>query len=194
MPLRAIDFHVHLPTPDWLAGRMAGYVEAAEAYFRSSAQRASLDELAALYRRLEVRAVLLAWDAETATGRPRGPNETGAAARRVPRAGGAGGAAGRGRGDGEGAAGGAERDGRRRLPRLPRRVHRPGLGRPAQGRGGRGRGGEHRRARAPRGQVPSVAAGVRPGRPAVLADLRGLRTARAAGPVPHRDQRYRRPS
>jgi predicted TIM-barrel fold metal-dependent hydrolase len=57
---RAIDFHVHLPTPDWLDGSMAGYVEAAEAYFRC----------------LEVKAVLLAWDAETATGRPRVPNET----------------------------------------------------------------------------------------------------------------------
>ena len=80
VPLRAIDFHVHLPTPDWLDGSMAGYVEAAEAYFRSPAQRQSLDELAALYRRLEVKAVLLAWDAETATGRPRVPNETVAAA------------------------------------------------------------------------------------------------------------------
>ena len=29
--MRAIDFHVHLPTPDWLDGSMAGYVEAAEA-------------------------------------------------------------------------------------------------------------------------------------------------------------------
>ncbi len=76
MPLRAIDFHVHLPTPDWLDGSMAGYVEAAEAYFRSPAQRESLAELAARYRQLEVRAVLLAWDAETATGRPRVPNET----------------------------------------------------------------------------------------------------------------------
>ena len=28
MPLRAIDFHVHLPTPDWLDGSLAGYVEA----------------------------------------------------------------------------------------------------------------------------------------------------------------------
>ena len=56
--LRAIDFHVHLPTPDWLDGSMAGYVEAAEAYFRSPAQRQSLDQLAALYRKLEVRAVL----------------------------------------------------------------------------------------------------------------------------------------
>ncbi len=78
--LRAIDFHVHLPTPDWLDGSMAGYVEAAEAYFRSPARRGTLDELAALYRGLQVQAVLLAWDAETATGRPRVPNETVASA------------------------------------------------------------------------------------------------------------------
>ena len=45
--MRAIDFHVHLPTPDWLDGSMAGYVEAAEAYFRSRVERQSLDELAA---------------------------------------------------------------------------------------------------------------------------------------------------
>src|SRR6266581_9371377 len=80
MPLRAIDFHVHLPTPDWLDGSMAGYVEAAEAYFRSSVSRQSLGELAEQYRGLGVKAVLLAWDAETATGRPRVPNETVAAA------------------------------------------------------------------------------------------------------------------
>ena len=49
MALRAIDFHVHLPTPDWLDGSMAGYVEAAEAYFRSSVTRQSLEELAAFY-------------------------------------------------------------------------------------------------------------------------------------------------
>jgi len=78
--MRAIDFHVHLPTPDWLDGSMAGYVEAAEAYFRSPVQRQSLPELAETYRQLETMAVLLAWDAETATGRPRVPNETVAAA------------------------------------------------------------------------------------------------------------------
>jgi predicted TIM-barrel fold metal-dependent hydrolase len=80
VPLRAIDFHVHLPTPDWLDGSMDGYLAAAEAYFRSPVQRQSLDELAARYRELGVKAVLLAWDAETATGRPRVPNETVAAA------------------------------------------------------------------------------------------------------------------
>jgi predicted TIM-barrel fold metal-dependent hydrolase len=78
--LRAIDFHVHLPTPDWLDGSMAGYVEAAEAYFRSTVERQPLDRLAASYRGLGLKAVLLAWDAETATGRPRVPNETVAAA------------------------------------------------------------------------------------------------------------------
>jgi uncharacterized protein len=78
--MRAIDFHVHLPTPDWLDGSMAGYVEAAEAYFRSTVQRQSLGELADRYRALDTMAVLLAWDAETATGRPRVPNETVAAA------------------------------------------------------------------------------------------------------------------
>jgi len=80
MPLRAIDFHVHLPTPDWLDGSMAGYVEAAAAYFRSTVERQSLEQLAARYRELGLKAVLLAWDAETETGRPRVPNETVAAA------------------------------------------------------------------------------------------------------------------
>ena len=59
---------------------MAGYVEAAEAYFRSPVERSSLAELADRYRGLNAMAVLLAWDAETATGRPRVPNETVAAA------------------------------------------------------------------------------------------------------------------
>jgi predicted TIM-barrel fold metal-dependent hydrolase len=78
--VRAIDFHVHLPTPDWLDGSMGGYLEAAEAYFRSRVERQSLDELAGKYRALDAMAVLLAWDAETATGRPRVPNLTVAAA------------------------------------------------------------------------------------------------------------------
>ncbi len=74
--MRAIDFHVHLPTPDWLDGSMGGYIEAAEAYFRCTVERQSLGELADKYRALDTMAVLLAWDAETATGRPRVPNET----------------------------------------------------------------------------------------------------------------------
>jgi predicted TIM-barrel fold metal-dependent hydrolase len=78
--LRGYDFHVHLPTPDWLDGSMAGYVEAAEAYFRGKVERQSLAQLAQRYEGLGLKAVLLAWDAETATGRPRVPNETVASA------------------------------------------------------------------------------------------------------------------
>src|SRR6266851_5256958 len=73
--VRAIDFHVHLPTPEWLDVSMQGYVEAAESYFRSKVVRRSLEDLARDYMELDVLAVLLAWDAETATGRPRVPNE-----------------------------------------------------------------------------------------------------------------------
>jgi uncharacterized protein len=73
--VRAIDFHVHLPTPEWLDVSMRGYVEAAEAYFRSKVARRTLEELAHDYESLDVLAVLLAWDAETATSRPRVPNE-----------------------------------------------------------------------------------------------------------------------
>ena len=54
---------------------MQGYIEAAESYFRSKVVRRSLEDLARDYMELDVLAVLLAWDAETATGRPRVPNE-----------------------------------------------------------------------------------------------------------------------
>jgi predicted TIM-barrel fold metal-dependent hydrolase len=73
--MRAIDMHVHLPTPEWLDGSMQGYVEAAEAYFRSKVSRKSLEELAREYEAMDIMAVLLAWDAETVTGRPRVSNE-----------------------------------------------------------------------------------------------------------------------
>jgi hypothetical protein len=73
--VRAIDFHVHLPIPEWLDASMKGYMEAAEAYFRSKVVRRSLEQLASDYEKLDVVALLLAWDAETATGRPRVPNE-----------------------------------------------------------------------------------------------------------------------
>lgn len=73
--MKAIDFHVHLPTPEWLDVSMKGYIEAAESYFRSNVARKTLEELAEEYEALDMVAVLLAWDAETATGRPRVPND-----------------------------------------------------------------------------------------------------------------------
>jgi len=73
--LRAIDFHVHLPTPEWLDRTLEGYVEAAEKFFRSTVARNTVEGLAREYVDLDLVGVLLAWDAETATGRPRLTNE-----------------------------------------------------------------------------------------------------------------------
>ena len=73
--MRAIDFHVHLPTAEWLDASLEGYVEGAEAYFRSKVARKTLEDVAREYEKLDILAVLLAWDAETATGRPRLSNE-----------------------------------------------------------------------------------------------------------------------
>ena len=73
--MRAVDFHVHLPTREWLDETMHGYTEPAERYFRAQVPRKTLQEVAAEYQRLDILGVLLAWDAETATHRPRLSNE-----------------------------------------------------------------------------------------------------------------------
>src|SRR5256712_11031616 len=78
LAVKAIDFHVHLPTPDWLDVSMRGYIEAAEGYFRSKVVRRTIAELAADYEAIDVMAVLLGWGAGTATGRSRGPKGVGA--------------------------------------------------------------------------------------------------------------------
>ncbi len=67
---KAIDFHVHLPTPSFLAGAIKPYLEATEKYFRTTVPLRAIEEVAATYESLDVIAVLLAWDAETATGLP----------------------------------------------------------------------------------------------------------------------------
>src|SRR5438445_10981906 len=75
LAVKAIDFHVHLPTPDWLDVSMQGYVEAAESYFRSKVARKTIEELARDYDTMDIVAVLLAADAATATGRARAPRD-----------------------------------------------------------------------------------------------------------------------
>src|SRR5437879_13425384 len=85
LALKAIDFHVHLPTPDWLDVSMKGYIEAAESYFRSKVARKTVDELAAEYDGLDVMGDVMAWDAEPATGRRGAPGARGAEAGRAYR-------------------------------------------------------------------------------------------------------------
>jgi predicted TIM-barrel fold metal-dependent hydrolase len=68
--MRAIDFHVHLPTPEWMEGSMGRYRESAEKYFRRSVELRTVAELAAEYESLDLMGVVLGWDAETFTGMP----------------------------------------------------------------------------------------------------------------------------
>ena len=66
---RAIDVHVHPSTAEGLAawGELLG---ATERYFKTSIAVRAVDEMAEEFRADDVLAVLLAWDAETATGEP----------------------------------------------------------------------------------------------------------------------------
>lgn len=68
--MRAVDLHVHLPLPEWVQGSLGRFLAPAERYFRTTVTLRSAEELAAAYGELDCVGVLLAWDAETATGRP----------------------------------------------------------------------------------------------------------------------------
>jgi predicted TIM-barrel fold metal-dependent hydrolase len=72
--MKAIDCHVHPATAEAIAsgGR---FREFAAKRFGVSLEPVSIEQTAAKYRDLDMMAVLLAIDAETATGNPRVPNE-----------------------------------------------------------------------------------------------------------------------
>jgi uncharacterized protein len=67
---KAIDMHVHLPTGSFLDGAIKPYKLAAEKFFRADVPVRQMSEVAELYEKLDMIGVLLAWDAETATGLP----------------------------------------------------------------------------------------------------------------------------
>ena len=66
----AIDMHVHLPTTGFLDATLKPYTPAAEKFFRGAVPRREMEDVARLYEEMEIIGVLLAWDAETATGLP----------------------------------------------------------------------------------------------------------------------------
>ncbi|MBW3668565.1 MAG: amidohydrolase family protein [Actinobacteria bacterium] len=68
--MKAIDLHVHLATHEWLGGSLGSMREATERHFRVQIPERTIDEMADEFRADDVMAVLLAWDAETATGLP----------------------------------------------------------------------------------------------------------------------------
>jgi len=71
----AVDVHVHLPIPEWLDASVGPYIESAARYFRREVTARPMEDVAAEYEGLDMVGVLLAWDAETATGRPPLSNE-----------------------------------------------------------------------------------------------------------------------
>ena len=68
--MRAIDVHVHPSTHEYLVDAMGPFREATERYFRTEIPVRSVDEMAEEFRSDDVMAVLLGWDAETASGLP----------------------------------------------------------------------------------------------------------------------------
>ncbi|HEX9067446.1 MAG TPA: amidohydrolase family protein, partial [Ktedonobacterales bacterium] len=73
---RAIDFHVHLPISEFMDVAIGKYRAAAESYFRSEVKLRDVEEIAAYYAEQDIVGVLLAWDAETATGQKPLRNDT----------------------------------------------------------------------------------------------------------------------
>ena len=83
---RAIDFHVHLPIAEFMDVAIGKFREATERYFRMEVKLRDIEEIAAYYAERDIVGVLLAWDAETATGQKPLRNETVAEiVRRFPR-------------------------------------------------------------------------------------------------------------
>jgi len=67
--VRAVDFHVHVPTEAWVCGCVGPYLPSIERYFRRRPIVESVEELQDRYAALDLVGVLLGWDAERATGR-----------------------------------------------------------------------------------------------------------------------------
>ncbi len=67
---RAIDFHVHPSTPEYVDAAMGHFGPACEAYFHTKLPHHQVHEMADVFRAADVLGVLLAWDAETNTGLP----------------------------------------------------------------------------------------------------------------------------
>jgi uncharacterized protein len=73
---RAVDFHVHPSIEEWLRGSIGPYLEVTQRYFRTEVRVRTVEQMAGEYENWDLFGVLLAWDAETATGLPALTNDT----------------------------------------------------------------------------------------------------------------------
>jgi predicted TIM-barrel fold metal-dependent hydrolase len=72
---KAVDLHVHLPTEQFLNNSIKPFLGPAEKFFRSKVPVREMEEVARQYAQWDIVGVLLAWDAETASGLPRLTND-----------------------------------------------------------------------------------------------------------------------
>jgi predicted TIM-barrel fold metal-dependent hydrolase len=70
LPYRPIDIHVHPSTAEYLERALGPFFEATKRFFRTDIPVRTLEEMAQEFAEAGVFGVLLAWDAETATGLP----------------------------------------------------------------------------------------------------------------------------
>ncbi len=72
---KAIDMHVHPGTPEYVLEAGGEFHRHAFECLGGALETTTAEGMAELYRRLDVMAVVYAWDAETATGLPRVSND-----------------------------------------------------------------------------------------------------------------------
>lgn len=73
---KAVDFHVHLPIAEFMDAAIGNYRADVERYFRTEVKLRDIEEIADYYAAQDIVGVLLAWDAETATGQKPLRNDT----------------------------------------------------------------------------------------------------------------------
>jgi uncharacterized protein len=74
--VRAIDVHAHLNTNEMMNGCLGKYNEAMQKYYKFDLQTKTPAEMANDFIKADVRAFLMGWDAETASGLPKLSNDS----------------------------------------------------------------------------------------------------------------------
>ena len=74
--MKAIDVHAHLTTKEMMGDSLGKYNEAMKKYYKFEMKFKSPEEMAQDFIKADVKAFLMGWDAETASGLPKFKNDT----------------------------------------------------------------------------------------------------------------------
>lgn len=73
--MKAIDVHAHLSTKEMMGDSLGKYNEAMQKYYKFEMKYQSSEEMAQDFIKADVKAFLMGWDAETASGMPKFKND-----------------------------------------------------------------------------------------------------------------------